>query len=227
MSSPNLPFDAIAIDGPAASGKSTVARVLAERLNLVMVNSGEMYRAVTLAVVQQGVDPCDPIAVANLVKAIKLRCVVENGGSQILLDGEYPGNALRSDDVNAAVSAVAAVPEVRHLLVALQRELLQYGDLVMEGRDIGSVVFPATPYKIYIKASEEVRRQRRAAEGQMDSVGDRDRQDSARKTSPLVVPDGAEVIDSSQMVIEEVVEAVLGVLGARGWFDRESERNLP
>ena len=222
MSSPNLPFDAIAIDGPAASGKSTVARVLAERLNLVMVNSGEMYRAVTLAVVQQGVDPCDPIAVANLVKAIKLRCVVENGGSQILLDGEYPGNALRSDDVNAAVSAVAAVPEVRHLLVALQRELLQYGDLVMEGRDIGSVVFPATPYKIYIEASEEVRRQRRAAEGQMDSVGDRDRQDSA-----LVVPDGAEVIDSSQMVIEEVVEAVLGVLGARGWFDRESERNLP
>ena len=227
MSSPNLPFDAIAIDGPAASGKSTVARVLAERLNLVMVNSGEMYRAVTLAVVQQGVDPCDPIAVANLVKAIKLRCVVENGGSQILLDGEYPGNALRSDDVNAAVSAVAAVPEVRHLLVALQRELLQYGDLVMEGRDIGSVVFPATPYKIYIEASEEVRRQRRAAEGQMDSVGDRDRQDSARKTSPLVVPDGAEVIDSSQMVIEKVVEAVLGVLGARGWFDRESERNLP
>ncbi len=227
MSSPNLPFDAIAIDGPAASGKSTVARVLAERLNLVMVNSGEMYRAVTLAVVQQGVDPCDPIAVTNLVKTIKLRCVVENGGSQILLDGEYPGNALRSDDVNAAVSAVAAVPEVRHLLVALQRELLQYGDLVMEGRDIGSVVFPATPYKIYIKASEEVRRQRRAAEGQMDSVGDRDRQDSARKTSPLVVPDGAEVIDSSQMVIEEVVEAVLGVLGARGWFDRESERNLP
>ena len=227
MSSPNLPFDAIAIDGPAASGKSTVARVLAERLNLVMVNSGEMSRAVTLAVVQQGVDPCDPIAVANLVKAIKLRCVVENGGSQILLDGEYPGNALRSDDVNAAVSAVAAVPEVRHLLVALQRELLQYGDLVMEGRDIGSVVFPATPYKIYIEASEEVRRQRRAAEGQMDSVGDRDRQDSARKTSPLVVPDGAEVIDSSQMVIEKVVEAVLGVLGARGWFDRESERNLP
>ena len=227
MSSPNLPFDAIAIDGPAASGKSTVARVLAERLNLVMVNSGEMYRAVTLAVVQQGVDPCDPIAVANLVKAIKLRCVVENGGSQILLVGEYPGNALRSDDVNASDSAVAAVPEVRHLLVALQRELLQYGDLVMEGRDIGSVVFPATPYKIYIEASEEVRRQRRAAEGQMDSVGDRDRQDSARKTSPLVVPDGAEVIDSSQMVIEEVVEAVLGVLGARGWFDRESERNLP
>ena len=97
----------------------------------------------------------------------------------------------------------------------------------MEGRDIGSVGFPATPYKIYIEASEEVRRQRRAAEGQLDSVGDRDRQDSARKTSPLVVPAGAEVIDSSQMVIEEVVEAVLGVLGARGWFDRESERNLP
>lgn len=227
MSSPTPSFDAIAIDGPAASGKSTVAKVLAERLGLVMVNSGEMYRAVTLAVVQQGVDLGDPVAVANHLKEINLRCVVENGGSQILLDGEYPGSALRSDEVNAAVSAVAAVPEVRHLLVALQRELLQHGDLVMEGRDIGSVVFPDTPYKIYIEASEEVRRERRAAEGQMDSVSDRDRQDSARETSPLVVPDGAEVIDSSQMAIEEVVEAALGVLGTRGWFNRESERNRP
>ncbi len=226
MSSPNLLYDAIAIDGPAASGKSTVARLLAERLNLIMVNSGEMYRAVTLAVMQHGVNPCDPITVADLVKTINLCCIVENGGSQILLDGEYPGNALRSDNVNAAVSAVAAVPEVRHLLVALQRGLLQHGDLVMEGRDIGSIVFPNTPYKIYIEASEEIRRQRRAAEGQTDSVGERDRQDSARKTSPLVVPDGAEVIDSSQMGIEEVVKTALGVLETRGWFDRESERNL-
>ncbi|MDP7306314.1 MAG: (d)CMP kinase [Roseibacillus sp.] len=226
MSSPNLLYDAIAIDGPAASGKSTVARLLAERLNLIMVNSGEMYRAVTLAVMQHGVNPCDPITVADLVKTINLCCIVENGGSQILLDGEYPGSALRSDNVNAAVSAVAAVPEVRHLLVALQRGLLQHGDLVMEGRDIGSIVFPNTPYKIYIEASEEIRRQRRAAEGQTDSVGDRDRQDSARKTSPLVVPDGAEVIDSSQMGIEEVVKTALGVLETRGWFDRESERNL-
>jgi cytidylate kinase len=96
----------------------------------------------------------------------------------------------------------------------------------MEGRDIGSIVFPNTPYKIYIEASEEIRRQRRAAEGQTDSVGERDRQDSARKTSPLVVPDGAEVIDSSQMGIEEVVKTALGVLETRGWFDRESERNL-
>jgi len=224
MSSPILSFDAIAIDGPAASGKSTVARVLAERLNLVMVNSGEMYRAVTLSVVQRGVDPCDPVAVANHTRTIELRCIVENGSSQILLEEAYPGSALRSDAVNAAVSAVAAVPEVRHLLVALQRGLLQHSDLVMEGRDIGSVVFPDTPYKIYIEASEEVRRERRAAEGQMDSVGDRDRQDSARKTSPLVVPDGAQIIDSSKMAIEEVVEVALGVLEARGWFNRESGR---
>ena len=222
MSSQITPFDAIAIDGPAASGKSTVARVLAGRLNLVMVNSGEMYRAVTLAVLQHGVDPCDPCATADLLNEISLTCVIENGSSLIQLDGRYPGSDLRSDDVNAAVSAVAAVPEVRHLLVALQRGLLQQSDLVMEGRDIGSVVFPDTPYKIYIEASEEVRRGRRAAEGQLDSVGDRDRQDSARKTSPLVVPKGAEVIDSSQMSIEEVVEAAIGSLRARGWFDRAS-----
>jgi len=227
MSSQTPPFDAIAIDGPAASGKSTVARVLAERLNLIMVNSGEMYRAVTLAVLQHGVDPHDACVVTNLLKEIQLRCAIKDGSSRILLDGIYPGNSLRSDDVNAAVSGVASVPEVRHLLVSLQRGLLQHGDLIMEGRDIGSVVFPDTPYKIYIEASEEVRRERRAAEGQMDPVGDRDRQDSARKTSPLVVPDGAEVIDSSQMIIEEVVEVAIEALRARGWFDREQETHIP
>ena len=221
MSSPDPPFDAIAIDGPAASGKSTVARILAGRLKLIMVNSGEMYRAATLAVLQQGADPSDAGQVRTLLEQLRLDCVIEDDSSRILLDGVYPGKALRSDDVNAAVSAVASVPEVRHLLVSLQRSLLQQGDLIMEGRDIGSVVFPDTPYKIYVDASEEVRRERRAAEGELDSVGDRDRQDSTRKTSPLVVPEGAVVIDSSRMSIEEVVETALETLRTRGWFDRE------
>ena len=221
MSSPDPPFDAIAIDGPAASGKSTVARILAGRLKLIMVNSGEMYRAATLAVLQQGADPSDAGQVRALLEQLRLDCVIEDDSSRILLDGVYPGKALRSDEVNAAVSAVASVPEVRHLLVSLQRSLLQQGDLIMEGRDIGSVVFPDTPYKIYVDASEEVRRERRAAEGELDSVGDRDRQDSTRKTSPLVVPEGAVVIDSSRMSIEEVVETALESLRALGWFDRK------
>ena len=226
MSPESSPFEAIAIDGPAASGKSTVARILAERLDLTMVNSGEMYRAVTLATVSRGVDPRDPAAVASLAPKIDLSCVIENGSSLILLDWEHPGEMLRSDRVNSAVSSVAAVSEVRSILVKLQRGLLRHSDLVMEGRDIGSVVFPDTPYKIYIAASEKVRRQRRAAEGQADSVEERDRLDSARKDSPLVIPEGAEVIDSSNMTIEDVVEASLALLTARGWFSRHSEREI-
>jgi cytidylate kinase len=145
----------------------------------------------------------------------------------VLIAGEHPGEALRSDEVNAAVSRVAAVPEVRHLLVARQRELRDLGDLVMEGRDIGSVVFPDTPYKLYIEASEEVRHQRRAAEGQVDEVALRDRQDSARRTSPLVVADGAQVIDSSKLNIEQVLNAAMEVLREQGWFERNPESATP
>ena len=216
------PHAAIAIDGPAASGKSTVARELARRLGLSMVNSGEMYRAVTLVVVRRGIDPADRPAVVTMLSDLVLQCGVQGGSSYVLLSGENPGAALRGEDVNAAVSLVAAVPEVRDLLVARQRELLSLGDLVMEGRDIGSVVFPDTPYKLYIDASEEVRRQRRAAEGQKDEVTARDRQDAARRTSPLVVADGAVVIDSSTMSIEEVVEEALTTLRNLGWCDRSS-----
>jgi cytidylate kinase len=215
--------DAIAIDGPAASGKSTVARELASRLGLIMVNSGEMYRAVTLEVVKRGLDPGDRAAIAALLADLELRCDVQEGRTLVLIDGEYPGAALRSDAVNKAVSQVAAVPEVRELLVARQRDLRRVGNLVMEGRDIGSVVFPDTPFKLYIEASEAVRRERRAAEGQVDEVASRDRQDSARATSPLIVAEGAMVIDSSHLEIAEVVDAALAVLRERGWFERNPE----
>ena len=222
MSSEPSHYSTIAIDGPAASGKSTVARELAARLGLIMVNSGEMYRAVTLAVLDAGVAPEDQALVAALAETLELGCTVEDGCTRVQIAGKHPGDALRSDEVNAAVSRVAAVPEVRDLLVSVQRGLLAQGDLVMEGRDIGSVVFPTTPYKIYIEASQEVRRQRRAAEGQVDEVAARDRQDSERKASPLVVAEGAAVIDSSELNIEQVVDAVITVLGDRGWFDRSS-----
>ena len=194
---------------------------------MIMVNSGEMYRAVTLVVIQKEVDPSDPVAVVKLLEEIDLHCAVKEGLSVVLLEGTHPGAALRSDTVNAAVSQVAAVPEVRDLLVAAQRELLDLGDLVMEGRDIGSVVFPHTPFKIYIEASEEVRNQRRRAEGQVDEVSSRDRQDAERNISPLVVAEGAQVIDSSELSIEEVVEAALDVLRDRGWFERKGESATP
>ena len=216
-------FDAIAIDGPAASGKSTVAKILARTLGLTMVNSGEMYRAVTLSVLQQGANPSSADEVSGILKELELSCIVEDGASRILISGVHPGEALRSETVNASVSAVSAIPEVRRKLVGLQRSLLNQSDLVMEGRDIGSVVFPETPYKIYIEASEAVRNKRRADEGLSDAVSERDRLDRTRKTAPLVVPDGAVLIDSSQMTINEVVEHSLGNLRELGWFTRNSQ----
>jgi len=216
-------FDAIAIDGPAASGKSTVAKILARTLGLTMVNSGEMYRAVTLSVLQRGANPSSADEVLGILKELELSCIVEDGASRILISGVHPGEALRSETVNASVSAVSAIPEVRRKLVDLQRSLLNQSDLVMEGRDIGSVVFPETPYKIYIEASEAVRNKRRADEGLSDAVSERDRLDRTRKTAPLVVPDGAVLIDSSQMTINEVVEHSLGNLRELGWFTRNSQ----
>ena len=216
-------FDAITIDGPAASGKSTVAKILARTLGLTMVNSGEMYRAVTLSVLQRGANPSSADEVLGILKELELSCIVEDGASRILISGVHPGEALRSETVNASVSAVSAIPEVRRKLVDLQRSLLNQSDLVMEGRDIGSVVFPETPYKIYIEASEAVRNKRRADEGLSDAVSERDRLDRTRKTAPLVVPDGAVLIDSSQMTINEVVEHSLGNLRELGWFTRNSQ----
>lgn len=207
---------AVAIDGPAASGKSTVARRLAQRLGLIMINSGAMYRAIAWATLERGIDATNSTAVVAMLDQVEITCGVENGTSTILIDGVDAGDALREDAVNARVSAVAAIPEVRHLLVAKQREYLQQGSLVMEGRDIGSVVFPDTPYKIYIDASEEVRLARRWAEGLTDVVSKRDEEDSKRKTSPLIVADGATVIDSSDMDIDEVVETAVQTLKHQG-----------
>jgi cytidylate kinase len=207
---------AIAIDGPAASGKSTVARQLAQRLGLIMINTGAMYRAIAWATIQRDVDVHDPDAVVAMLDEIDLACGVRDGGSTIVIDGVDPGEALREDAVNLLVSAVAAISEVRVLLVAKQREYLTLGSLVMEGRDIGSVVFPDTPYKLYIDASEEVRMARRSAEGLADVVSKRDAEDSKRKTSPLIVAHGAVVIDSSEMSIDEVVEAALITLREQG-----------
>lgn len=211
-------YQAIAIDGPAASGKSTVARRLAEDWGMTMVNSGAMYRAVTWEVLRRGVDPTQPEEVIALLPIVEWGCVVRDGLTVMKVDEVEPSmEELKSDAVNAAVSFVAAIPEVRELLVAKQREFLNHSNLVMEGRDIGTVVFPDTPYKVFVTASEEVRRQRRAAEGADDAVVERDKRDSERKTSPLRKAEGAVEVDSSEMAIEEVVTQVKEELKKLGW----------
>lgn len=208
---------AVAIDGPAASGKSTVAKRLAASLGMVMVNSGAMYRAVTWQILQDGVDPSNALAVISALQKMDITCGEEDSFSTIAINERELSHELRSEQVNNSVSKVAAIPEVRARLVQLQRDYLERSDVVMEGRDIGSVVFPNTPFKIYIDASEEVRRARRAADGEADAVTARDKQDSQRKTAPLKIADGATVIDSSDMGIDEVVKRAKEVLAELGW----------
>ncbi len=208
--------DVITLDGPAASGKSSVARLVAARLGRVYVNTGNMYRALTWAVLARGANPADPDAVRSAAAAVVVESPVTDGQTQVRVDGRLlTTDDLNSDAVNAGVSLVARVPEVRERLVRDQRALAALGPLVMEGRDIGSVVFPDSRLKFYIDASEEVRAARRRAQGHADQVAERDRLDSTRKSSPLVVPEGAQVIDNSHLTLEQAVEAVLAGVASR------------
>ncbi|MEO0018815.1 MAG: (d)CMP kinase [Verrucomicrobiota bacterium] len=210
------PHFAIAIDGPAASGKSTIARELAQRLGLIMVNSGAMYRAVTWQALEQGIDPHDPAAVTEMLDRLTIECGDDGISSTLTINGRDPGDALRSPAVNANVSAIAAIPAVRTRLVALQRDYLKRTNVVMEGRDIGSVVFPDTPYKIYVDAAEHVRAARRVDMGEVDSVAKRDAADSNRATAPLIVANGATVLDNSHHTVETALAATLEILRQQG-----------
>lgn len=207
----------IAIDGPAGSGKSTVARAVADRLGLEYLDTGAMYRGVAHAVLVRGVEPSDAGAVADVARAV----VLDVTRSRCLVDGEDASEAIRGPEVTAAVSAVAANPEVRVEMVARQRRwVAELGGGVMEGRDIGSVVFPEAELKVYLTASAEVRARRRAAEFPgMDvdrvaaEIRRRDEADSSRAASPLVTADGARVLDTSELTVDGVVDAIVEMLG--------------
>ena len=206
----------VAIDGPAASGKSSVARELARQIGSAYVNSGAMYRAVTWHVLERGISPGDGVAIARLLGSSRIDCDLDQDGSRILIDGVDPTEHLRDDRVNDEVSLVSGIPRVREILVAKMRRYADDRDVVMEGRDIGSVVFPETPYKFYIDASPEIRLRRRIAQGQRDQIASRDRADSSRRTSPLIIAEDAHVIDSSNLTIEGVVGEIIGRLRMKG-----------
>src|SRR5256884_9218188 len=206
----------IAIDGPAASGKSSVARTLAQRLQFSHVNSGAMYRAVTWHVLQRGVNVHEPAAVGTAIEQSRIVCDLVDNQSRISIDDHDPTPHLRDDDVNRAVSVVSSVPRLREILVARLRQYANKDNVVMEGRDIGSVVFPETPFKFYIDASPEVRVQRRLAEGQRDEIAARDRADSSRVASPLVIAPDAAVIDTSALTIDGVVDQIMQRLVRKG-----------
>jgi cytidylate kinase len=203
----------VTMDGPAGTGKSTVSRAVAARLRIPHLDTGAFYRAGGLAALRSGVDLEDAEQVAKVVSGISLDQV----DGRLLLDGVDVSNEIRTQAATIASSRVSAHPEVRGLLVAHQRRWVARHEnrAVVEGRDIGSVVFPDATLKVYLDARPEVRARRRA-----DQTGDsyqnvledltaRDRRDSTRQTSPLTIPDGAVVVDTSDMTFEQVVELVV------------------
>jgi cytidylate kinase len=207
----------IAIDGPAASGKSSVARELARRLNFVYVNSGAGYRAITWSVLDHDIDPDDKSPIAQLVATLRFGCELKDGELRLLIDDVDLTPRLYDDRVNSEVSRVSTVSEVRGVLVKRMRDYADKYDLVVEGRDIGSVVFPDTRFKFYIDASPEVRAQRRAAQGHRDEIARRDQADSSRVASPLIVAKDAEVIDTSNLTVDHVVDEIVKRLKHKGF----------
>jgi len=206
----------IAIDGPAASGKSSVARELSRRLGFVYVNSGAIYRAITWHILEKKIHPEESDHIAGALQVAGIACRLHENESRILIGGVDPGEHLRDDPVNKSVAGVSQFPVVRQLVAKKLHEDAQSHDLIVEGRDIGSVVFPDTPYKFYIDASPEVRLQRRAAQGERDEIAIRDRADSLRPVSPLVIAKDAHFIDTSHLTIQQVIDQIIGLLKKMG-----------
>jgi cytidylate kinase len=205
----------IAIDGTSASGKSTNAKLVAAALGFVHVDTGAMYRTLAWYCLKQHIDAQDPKAVATACRRWKtsLNCV--DGHVHLLVDGYYPAQEIRSAEVSAAVSSVAAVPKVRDWMKKTQRDCIRFGSLVMEGRDIGTNVFPETDYKYYLDAHLEERSRRRAAEGVQENLAARDRHDSQRAAAPLMIALGAKVINNSQMTSDQTSGVIIADIKKR------------
>lgn len=208
----------IAIDGPAGAGKSTVGRALAARLGLEYLDTGAMYRSVTVAAVRSGIDVSDVEAVADLSR----RVAIDVGAQRVVVDGMDCTDAIRSPQTNALVSTVAANPGVRSEMVRRQRAWAhERGGGVLEGRDIGSVVFPDAALKVYLTASAMERATRRAQETGEDvaeiaaSIEARDRKDSERSVAPLTEADGSIVVDTTGRPVDDVLDQILGLLEVR------------
>lgn len=202
----------IAIDGTSASGKSTNAKLIARKLGFVYVDTGAMYRTLAWHCLREGIDIHDAKKVAHACRRWKteLQCVPgEFRSVRLLVNGYYPEKEIRTAETSAAVPHVAAVPKVREWMKKCQRSCLQFGDLVMEGRDIGTNVFPETNYKFYLDASLSERTRRRAAEGVQENLAARDQRDSQRAAAPLMIPLGAMVIDNSGETPEQTSNRII------------------
>ena len=222
----------IAIDGPSGAGKSSVSRLVGEKLGFLHVDSGALYRIMTWQALERKIDTESPEAVAAFAPTVEIECRAENGAIAYYVGGEAPGNRIRTPEINAHASRVATVKAVRDRITALLRGLVAYGDLVVEGRDITTAVFPDSPAKFFLTASAEARARRRqkeevekgianqSAEAVKASLLARDQMDSTRKYAPLRKADGVVEIDSSELTLDEVVATLLAAL-PDGWRQGE------
>lgn len=210
----------IAIDGPAGAGKSTIAKAVARKLQIIYVDTGAMYRAMALFMLREGVDLSDADAISEKCKEADITIAYEGDGQVVYLNGENVTSCLRTEEVGNAASATSIQPAVREKLVELQRALAAKSDCIMDGRDIGTCVLPNAQVKIYLTASSEVRAKRRYDELQAkgvrcdlqkikEDIEDRDYRDMHREHSPLCVAEDAVLVDSSYMTPEEVTAQIL------------------
>lgn len=205
----------IAIDGTSASGKSTNAKLVAKALGFVYVDTGAMYRTLAWYCLKRKIDVQNAKAVAAACRKWKTKLECVDGKVRLTVDSYFPEKEIRTAEVTAAVSHVAAVPKVRDWMKKTQRECTQFGNLVMEGRDIGTNVFPETDYKYYLDAQLEERTKRRASEGINENLAARDHHDSQRAAAPLMIALGAKVINNSHMTSEETSGMIIADLRKR------------
>jgi cytidylate kinase len=222
---PMLAHVVIAVDGTSGAGKSTASRGVARRLGLRYLDTGAMYRAITWEMVRSGTPITDPDAVARRAEAVTVAVGTDPDAPAIALDGVDVSREIRTDEVTAAVSAVSAIPAVRALMLRIQRELIGDGGIVVEGRDIGTVVAPDADLKVYLTAKPAARAERRAAEltalHNRDlafvaaDMARRDTADSSRSVSPLAVADDAVTVDSTDLTLEQVIQTIVNLVAER------------
>lgn len=205
----------ITIDGTSASGKSTNARLIAKKLGYSYVDTGAMYRTLAWYCLQKRIDVTDEKAVANACRRWKTSLVLVDGAVRLQVEGYYPEKEIRTAETSAAVTHVAAVPKVRDWMKQKQRECVKFGNLVMEGRDIGSNVFPETDFKFYLDACLSERSRRRTEQGVTENLAARDQRDSQRAAAPLMIPLGAVVINNSGETPEDTSSRIIAEIEKR------------
>lgn len=205
----------IAIDGTSASGKSTNAKLVAKALGFVYVDTGAMYRTLAWHCLKKRIDLHDAKAVATACRYWKTSLACVDTHVRLLVDGFFPDKEIRTSEVSVATSMVAVIPKVREWMKKTQRECIQFGNLVMEGRDIGTNVFPETDFKYYLDAHLEERTKRRAAEGVNENLAARDQRDSQRAAAPLMVALGARIINNSNMSSEQTSGMIIADIRKR------------